>query len=107
MNNIGNCQLETNKSERDTKPGGIGEKLVSWWDSCLNNCIGNSTPVIDIKNLIFLQTFLGPSITAIAKYEEAENGETHIVEQLKQNLALHLVTIFIYGGGSQIERGRK
>ena len=40
------------------------------------------------------------------KHEEAENGETHMADILKQNLAMDPVKISACDGGLQIGRGR-
>ena len=43
----------------------------------------------------------------VAKYKADAHGETHMIEQMKQNLTMHLVNISDYDVGSQIGRGRK
>ena len=43
----------------------------------------------------------------MVKYEVDANGKTHMIEQIKQNLTMHLVKISAYGVGSQIGKGHK
>ena len=59
------------------------------------------------KSTIFILTFLESDTTTVAKYKVDANDETHMADQMKQNLTMHLVIISAYDGGSQIGRGRK
>ena len=43
----------------------------------------------------------------MAKYKVDANDETHMADQMKQNLTMCLAKISAYDVGSQIGRGRK
>ena len=43
----------------------------------------------------------------MVKYKVDASEETHMAEQMKQNLTMHLVKISVYDVGPQIGRGRK
>ena len=59
------------------------------------------------KNPIFILTFLESDTSTVAKYEVDADDETHMADQMKWNLTMHLVKTSTYDVGSQMGKGRK
>ena len=59
------------------------------------------------KAQFFIFASLESDTKTLAKYKDGEGDKTHMTEQMKQNLTMHLVNISAYDEGSQIGKGRK
>ena len=59
------------------------------------------------KSTTFILTFLESHTTMMVKYKVDANDETHMADQMRRNLTMHLVKISAYDVGSQIGKGRK